>query len=123
MLRLGLFNFRNDDVVLIAGDKATVAELGKRLQTEFRSGTSCVAIHDVASVSARHPVLLFAVQGRFRPPEKNSFVWTCSDSDVEKLTNAGTRATQLRFDLSRTPPYLCVDFSGHFDETWWTTYG
>jgi hypothetical protein len=123
MIRLGLFNFRNDDVVLIAGDKAAVVALGNHLQAEFRSGKSCVAIHDFASVSSRHPVSLFAVQGTFPPLERNSCVWPCSDSDIERLVAAGSQAAELHFDLSKTPPYLYVNFSGHYDETWWATYG
>lgn len=123
MIRLGLFNFRNDDVVLIAGNQAAVVALGNRLQAEFRSGKSCVAIHDFASVSSRHPVSLFAVQGTFPPLERNSFVWPCSDSDIEKLVAAGSRATEFHFDLSKTPPYLYVNFSGHYNEAWWATYG
>jgi hypothetical protein len=123
MLRLGLFNFRNDDVVLMAGDEAAVAALGKHLEAEFRSGNAYVPVHDFASVSLRHPVSLFAVKGTLPPPERNSFVWPCSDADIARLVAAGSQATELRFDLSRTPPYLYVNFSGHYDETWWATYG
>lgn len=122
MIRLGLFNFRNDDVVLIAGDKAAMVAFGNRLQAEFRSGKSCVAIHDFAFVSSRHPISLFAVRGTFPALERNSFVWSCSDSDIEKLLAAGPQATELHFDLGKTPPYLYVNFSGHYNETWWATY-
>lgn len=42
MIRLGLFNFRNDEVVLIAGDQAAVVALGNHLHAEFRSGSETV---------------------------------------------------------------------------------
>jgi hypothetical protein len=123
MLRLGLFNFRNDEVVLIAGDKAEITALGSCLENEFRSGKAYVPIHKFALVSSRHPVRLFAVKGAFPPPEEGSFLWSCSDADIGRLVTAGSQATELRFDLSRTPPYLYVNFSGHYNETWWATYG
>lgn len=123
MLRLGLFNFRNDDVLLIAGEAAAIVELGVRLRAEFEAGKSRVAIHDLASVSSRHPALLFAVRGDFHPQGKNSFVWPCSETDIQSLVAVGDKATELYFDLSRTPPYLYVNFSGHYDDAWWTTYG
>lgn len=122
MLRLGRFNFRNDDVVLIAGDKAAVAALGHRLEAEFRSGKAYVPVHDFASVSPRHPVSLFAVRGTFPPPADDSLLWPCSDPDIARLVAAGSQGTELRFGLSRTSPYLYVNFSGHYDETWWATY-
>lgn len=123
MLHLGLFNFRNDDVLLIAGDTAAIAALGNRLRAEFGSGKSCVPIHDLASVSTRHPALLFAVRGDIRPQEKDALVWRCSEADVQRLIAAGSQATELYFDLTRTPPYLYVNFSGHYNEEWWATYG
>jgi hypothetical protein len=123
MLRLGLFNFRNDDVLLIAGDRDAVTALGNHLRAEFDSGKACVAVHDIASVSKRHPATLFAVRGDCQPPEKNSAVWPCSEADLQKLIAAGAGASELHFELARTPPYLYVSFSGHYGEAWWTTYG
>jgi hypothetical protein len=98
-------------------------KLGIRRRAEFASGNSCVAIHELVSVSSRHPALLFAVRGDFRPQEINSFVWPCSETDIKRLVVAGDKASELYFDLTRTPPYLYITFSGHYDEAWWTTYG
>jgi hypothetical protein len=123
MLRLGLFNFRNDDVLLIAGDVADVAALGHRLFAEFNSGKKCVAIHDLVSVSSRAPALLFAVQGDVQLEDENAFVWPCSETDIQQLVNADTGAGTLHFDLARTPPYLYMSFSGNYDEQWWASYG
>lgn len=122
MLRMGLFNFRNDDVLLIAGDKASVAALGRHLRTEFESGKSCVAIHDVILISERHPAMLYAVQGDLEVHEKNAFIWSCSVNDIETLLAAGQGASELYFALSKTPPYFYVNFSGHYDEAWWSTF-
>jgi hypothetical protein len=122
-LHLGLFNFRNDDVLLLAGDRAAVLELGTHLRKEFDSGKSYVAIHDVAVVSAGHPASLFAVKGDFAPPENNAFIWHCSAADIENLLTAGSQASELHFELAKTPPYFYVSFSGHYNEVWWSTYG
>ncbi len=122
-LRLGLFNFRNDDILLLAGDRAAVVELGTHLSKEFDSGKLYVAIHDVAVVSAGNPASLFAVKGSFAPPENNAFIWYCSAADIEKLLTAGSQSSELHFELARAPPYFYVNFSGHYNEVWWSTYG
>jgi hypothetical protein len=122
-LRLGLFNFRNDDVLLLAGDSAAVVALGMHLSKEFDSGKSCVAIHNVAVVSTRHPASIFAVRGDFPSPEQNAYIWRCSTAHIEELLTAGSGASELHFELTRTPPYFYINFSGHYNETWWSTYG
>jgi hypothetical protein len=123
MLRIGLFNFRNDDVLLIAGDKASVAALGSHLRAEFERGKSCVAVHDIALASKRHPAMLYAVQGHRGSHEKNALIWSCSEHDIERLLAAGQGPSELHFELSKTPPYFHVNFSGHYDEAWWRTFG
>ena len=122
-LRLGLFHFRNDDVVLIAGDRSTIAALGQHLQAAFNAGETCVAIHALAVVSARHPASLFAVRGDVQPCAENAFAWRCRDADVQRLVTAGSAASELYFDLASTPPYLYVNFTGHYGDAWWATYG
>ena len=51
MVRLGLFNFRNGDVLLVTGDVAALRAFGKRIQAAFDSGISSVAVHEFASSS------------------------------------------------------------------------
>jgi hypothetical protein len=123
MLRLGLFNFKNDDVLLLTGNTAEMVELGQRLHIGLSTGSGWVAIHTLAKVSVRHPVLLFAARGDMALPEKDTFVWRCPDADIQKLLAAGSAAAELYFDLTTTPPFLYVSFSGHYDDVWWSTYG
>jgi hypothetical protein len=107
----------------LAGDKLAVSALGGHLHWEFYAGKSCVAIHDIALVLKRHPALLFAVTGAFRPSEQNAFIWHCSETDIHKLINAGSGVSEIHFELTRTPPYFYVNFSDHYDEVWWSSHG
>lgn len=122
-LRLGLFNFRNDDVLLLSGSAKGIADLGRKLQIAFQAGQTRIAIHDLALVSENNPARLFAINGSGDLQEKNSFVWKCTETDIHALLSAGTGASELYFDLSKTPPYFYVNFSGHYNDAWWQTYG
>ena len=120
-LHLGMFNFRNDDVVLLAGDPGAIAALGTHLQQNFDAGRSCVAIHTLAQVSARFPVRLFAVRGATASMEPDALVWPCLDADILKLVDGDT--SHLYFDLASAPPFFLVTSSDHYDAAWWATYG
>ena len=123
-LRLGLFTFRNDDVVLLAGDPDAIAALGTHLQRQFEAGHAYVAMHALAQVSTRFPARLFAVRDALPSMEADALTWPCGEGDIHALGDmaAGTAPSQKYFALATTPPYFLVTCSGHYDAAWWATY-
>jgi hypothetical protein len=122
-LRLGLFYFRNDDVVLLSASPKELSLLADRIEQSIDKGQFVIPIHESAQVSAKNPAKLYASSTSSGDKEENAFWWKCSEATVEKLRVAASKSSEQYFDVSGSTPFLLVTCSSHYNDQWWQTYG
>ncbi len=116
-LRLGLFTFRNEDVLLLAGERYALIALAQAIE-EAQENLATVAIHQRAQVSPKHPAKLYAVKAPAARLEQGEFYWPCSfraADEVRSLANAGS---EKYFGLSSPLPFL-VTAGPQYSVAWW----
>jgi len=59
-LRLGLFYFRNDDVVLLSASSKDLSLLADRIEQATERGQFVFPVHEIAKVAAQKPAKLYA---------------------------------------------------------------
>lgn len=121
-MNLGFFaDFKGRDAVLIDAEPVELADLADRLGRVAHSAEEVLPLHEMARVSKRHPVRLFA--SRAGCPEPGAFWWLCSPADIETIQGkleplaAGSRGHQF-FDLIGTDTQLVVSV-GEYGASWW----
>jgi len=119
-MRLGLFTFKNDEVLLLAGDKSTFLKLASAIEAALKTQAT-LAIHETSEVSNKHPAKLFAVVRPDRPLSENEFYWPCSSVTVEKLRSLGGSSSQAYLELS-TPSLFMVSCGESYGPEWWQRY-
>lgn len=122
-IRLGLFYFRNDDVVLLSASPKKLSLLADRIEQSLDKGQFVIPIHESAQVSSKNPAKLYASSSPSGDKEENAFWWQCSETTIEKLRVAASKSSEQYFDVSGSTPFLLVTCSGHYNEQWWQTYG
>lgn len=124
-LKLGFFaEFKFGDSVLLEGTPTDIALLARRLGEFAASSDSELPIHRLASVSARHPVQLFASH---IDRGTGGFFWLCSTAEIsaiqEKLeTLSSAAAGHQYFSLAGSAAHLIVSV-GEYGESWWQQHG
>jgi hypothetical protein len=58
-LKLGLFQFKNDTVLLLVATPAAAVALAQQLESALENGPFKFALHEIAQVSTKHPAKLF----------------------------------------------------------------
>jgi len=122
-LHLGLFqNFKGSDTLLLSGTPADISGLSVRLGEFVASGAAAWPIHQLARVSSRNSVGLFA--SRAPHPQATGHVWLCSPDSVPatqgKLQSlASSGSGHQYFDLLDASVQLMVSV-GEYSESWWS---
>ncbi len=96
-LRLGLFYFRNDDVVLLSASPKELYLLADRIEQSIDKGQFIIPIHESAQVSTKNPAKLYASSTSSGDKEENTFWWKCSEVTVEKLRVAASKSSEQYF--------------------------
>jgi hypothetical protein len=122
-LRLGLFYFRNDDVVLLSATSDGLFLLANRIEQAIDKGQFTISIHEIAEVSAKNPAKLYASSAATGITEENEFWWRCNGVTVEKLRVAANKSSEQYFDVAGSAPFLLVTCSNHYDDLWWQANG
>lgn len=123
MLRLGVFQFKNDIVLLLAASPADAIALAERLESALENGSFKLPIHEIAQVSKRHPAKLFVSPEPASKLGENEYWWQCNFVTVEKLKAIAQRAGEQYFELSRPCDLFSVSCLSYYNEQWWQTYG
>jgi hypothetical protein len=119
-MRLGLFTFKNDEVLLLAGDKSTFLKLASAIEGALKTRAT-LAIHETAEVSNKHPAKLFAVARPDRPLSANEFYWPCSSVTVEQLRALGDSSSEVYLELSSSSLFM-VSCGESYGPEWWQRY-
>jgi len=122
-LRLGLFYFRNDDVVLLSASSKDLSLLADRIEQSIERGQFVFPVHEIAKVAAQKPAKLYASSSSSGVKEENAFWWKCTDATVEKLRATATRSSEQYFDVTGSTPFLMITCSDYYNEQWWQRYG
>jgi hypothetical protein len=125
-VNLGFFrDFKGADSVLLDGTSEDIALLSTRLGEFMVSTEPLLAIHDIATVSSRHPVQLFA--SRSAHTSSPGFLWLCSPTDFDSIQGmleplANSRSGHQYFTLVNSPAHLVVSV-GEYGDAWWRAHG
>lgn len=122
-MKLGLFQFKNDTVLLLAATPASAANLADRLETAIENGSFTIPIHELAEVSKKHSAKLFASSETTQKLGEREFCWKCNDVTVKKLRDIARRAGEQYFELSRPFDLFSVSCTNYYNDEWWQTYG
>lgn len=114
-MRIGFFpKFKNSDCVLLSGTALEITNLSAQLVD-----SSVLKLHEVATVSIRHPVQLLAS----RQANRAVATWVFSSADIEKLgALAQTGKGHQYFELTGSTATFMVSV-GEYDDTWWSAHG
>jgi hypothetical protein len=125
-LHLGFFpQFKGTDTVLLESTARGIAHLSLRLNQFVASSEALLPIHNLATVSRRHPVQLFA--SRSEHHEVEGFQLSCSATQFStmqgKLTALVSAASGHQyFNLLSSPVQLLVAV-GEYGPSWWQAHG
>jgi hypothetical protein len=119
-LRLGLFTFKNDDVLLLAGDRPALLDLAKALETA-RKHQAVAAVHEIAEVSQKYPAKLYAARKPDAPLTGNEFYWPVDNDALDKVRLLADSGSERYFELSNSM-LLLVSAIQTYNTAWWETY-
>lgn len=122
-MKLGLFQFKNDTVLLLAATPASAANLADLVENAIENGSFIIPIHELADVSKRHPAKLFASSEAAQKLGESEFWWKCNDVTVKNLRDIARRAGEQYFELSRPFDLFSVSCTDYYNDQWWINYG
>ena len=124
-MNIGYFpDFKGAQTVLLCGLPTELADLKSQVRAFARSERTELPIHEVATVSSKHPVQLVLSK---HPTSTAGFHWVCSADALSTVEGKlaplirGTPGHQY-FDLAQVGTQLMVSV-GEFDDAWWVANG
>ena len=122
-MNLGLFNFRNDDVLLLSASSKEMLSFAKDMQKFIDSNDSTFAVHERLNVSSKKAVKLFASSSCSGGGSRDEFWWKCTAKTVREIVKITEGEGEKYFDVQGLSSLLLVTCSSHYNDDWWSDYG
>lgn len=119
-MNLGLFNFKNDDVLLLSGSSRELNDLADKIETILDTPRLSLNIHHLCKVSTKHPAKLYASAIFNSSKTVNEFWWKCTLISVDLIRKAANKDKETSFDTNRVP--LLITTSRHYNSDWWEQF-
>ena len=124
-LRLGFFADFRDPTLLLSGTAQAMVELSQALEEFVGAGRDELPLHELASISQRHPARLHAV--RALTQRSDAFCWSCSEADFRGIREmlvalASCKSGHQYFNLVGSSVDLVVSV-GEYEDEWWREHG
>jgi hypothetical protein len=124
-LRLGFFTDFTDPTLLLSGTAPAMLKLSNALEEFLGSGRAELPVHELASVSQKHPARLYVMRAPAQRPD--AFCWSCSEANFQEVremlvTLANGETGHQYFDLVDASADLVVSV-GEYSDQWWREHG
>jgi hypothetical protein len=124
-LRLGFFADFTDPTLLVSGTAPAMIKLSHALEEFVGSGRAELPVHELASVSQKHPARLYVT--RAPAQRSDAFCWSCSEATFQEVremlvTLANCETGHQYFDLVGASAGLVISV-GEYGDQWWREHG
>lgn len=100
-------------------------KLSHALEEFVDLGRAELPVHELASVSQKHPARLYVTSVPTQRPD--AFFWSCSEANIQEVREmlvalANCETGHQYFDLAGASADLVVSV-GEYDDEWWREHG